>query len=161
MSTDTKMYCGEFELGGWKFWLAATDSGLSYVGTEEHWRNWRHGAACIRDEARLEPYVRELAEYFRGERSAFTMPLDPIGTPFQKSVWRALEEIPFGVRSSYSEIAAQIGKPSSARAVGAAIGANPVLIAVPCHRVVGKNGTLTGFREGLEMKRRLLELETR
>jgi methylated-DNA-[protein]-cysteine S-methyltransferase len=150
---------GVLEWDGWRLYLAASPQGLSYVGTEERWKEWRYHSACVHDEERIRPYAKQLAEYFRGEREAFTLPLDAHGTPFQQMVWQTLSEIPFGVKASYTEIAQLIGKPSSVRAVGTAIGANPVLIVVPCHRVVGKNGALTGFREGLTMKSRLLELE--
>jgi methylated-DNA-[protein]-cysteine S-methyltransferase len=159
MRPEVQRHYGVFEMGGWRFWLASTPGGLCYVGTEEHWHDWRHNGTCVRDDEKLRPYARQIEEYLRGERTVFTLRVDAGGTPFQQAVWQALTEIPFGVRASYSEIAHLIGKPASARAVGTAIGANPVLIVVPCHRVVGKNGTLTGFREGLEMKQRLLGLE--
>ena len=87
------------------------------------------------------------------------MPLDLYGTKFQKSVWTELQKIPFGETSTYSDIAEKINKPSAFRAVGSAIGANPVMIVIPCHRVIGKSGKLTGFRGGLLMKQKLLALE--
>jgi methylated-DNA-[protein]-cysteine S-methyltransferase len=155
-----EMYAARFDLSGWPLWLAATEQGLCYVGSKESWNVWRGNGIWIAEEEKLRPYAEQLTEYFRGERTSFSLPLDAGGTSFQHSVWKALSEIPFGARASYTDIASYIGKPESVRAVGAAIGANPVLIVVPCHRVVGKNGSLTGFREGLEMKRRLLELET-
>src|SRR5690606_30640320 len=92
-------------------------------------------------------------------RTSFTMPMDPRGTPFQLKVWEALGRIPYGETRSYTDISEQIGKPSAVRAVGTAIGANPLLIAVPCHRVVAKDGSLTGYRGGLEMKAKLLQFE--
>ena len=101
----------------------------------------------------------ELAEYFAGKRSEFTVPLDFKGTEFQQSVWRALLTIPFGETRSYGQIATQLGKPSASRAVGAANGKNPISIIAPCHRVIGTNGTLTGFAGGLETKAHLLALE--
>lgn len=101
----------------------------------------------------------ELEEYFSGRRRGFTVPLSPSGTPFQQSVWQALREIPYGQTRSYGQIAAAVGRPGAARAVGMANHDNPLLIFTPCHRVVGKNGALTGFACGLEVKRRLLELE--
>ncbi|TJY43916.1 methylated-DNA--[protein]-cysteine S-methyltransferase [Cohnella pontilimi] len=159
--TDRTMYAGEFDIGGWRLWLAKTDRGLCFVGSEEAWSHWRKKEDWVRDDEKLRVYAEQLSEYMQGERTTFTLPLDADGTAFQQSVWKALTEIPFGARVSYTDIANFIGKPSSVRAVGTAIGANPVLIVVPCHRVVGKNGTLTGFREGLEMKRHLLELESR
>ena len=107
----------------------------------------------------LRPYADEVMEYLQGKRKEFAMPKDDRGTPFQKEVWRALEAIPYGHTATYSEIAHAIRKPAAVRAVGAAIGANPLLIVTPCHRVIGKNGTLTGYRGGLAMKSSLLELE--
>jgi methylated-DNA-[protein]-cysteine S-methyltransferase len=104
--------------------------------------------------------VREqLTAYFAKQLREFDLPLAPRGTPFQLDVWRALRAIPYGETRSYSQIAQIIGKPEAIRAVGAANGANPLPIVVPCHRVIGSNGSLTGFGGGLEMKRYLLDLE--
>lgn len=103
----------------------------------------------------------ELAEYFEGRRRQFTVPLDPKGTPFQKRAWQALRQIPYGKTLSYGEQAKRIGDPKGARAVGAANGRNPISILVPCHRVVAKDGNLTGFAGGLKTKRFLLDLERR
>jgi len=102
---------------------------------------------------------RQLAEYFAGKRTQFDLPLQPQGTEFQKKVWRALREIPFGKTKSYLELARTIGSPDASRAVGAANGKNPLSIVVPCHRVVGADGALTGFAGGLEAKAALLALE--
>jgi len=102
---------------------------------------------------------KQLAEYFAGKRKSFDLPLAAVGTKFQKAVWRALSEIPFGVTKSYGEIAQRIGSPRASRAVGAANGRNPIPIVVPCHRVIGANGTLTGFGGGLPTKKFLLALE--
>ena len=104
---------------------------------------------------------KELEEYFAGKRSVFSVPLDMRGTPFQKQVWEALQDIPFGETRSYGQLANQLGKPSAARAVGAANGRNPVSIIVPCHRVLGSSGKLTGFAGGLDAKTYLLTLERR
>jgi methylated-DNA-[protein]-cysteine S-methyltransferase len=101
----------------------------------------------------------ELEEYFAGKRGIFSVPLDMRGTSFQKQVWQALQEIPFGETRSYGQLASQLGKPSAARAVGAANGRNPVSIIVPCHRVIGSSGKLTGFAGGLDAKAHLLALE--
>ena len=103
---------------------------------------------------------RQLTEYFAGERTQFTIPLDMRGTSFQKNVWRALQAIPFGKTLSYGEIATQLGRPTASRAVGAANGRNPISIMVPCHRVIGSTGKLTGFAGGLAVKSHLLDLET-
>jgi methylated-DNA-[protein]-cysteine S-methyltransferase len=102
---------------------------------------------------------RQLKEYFDGKRQSFSLPLDAAGTDFQRQVWKALREIPFGETRSYGELAKEIGKPSASRAVGAANGKNPIGIVVPCHRVIGASGKLTGFAGGLDVKARLLALE--
>lgn len=103
----------------------------------------------------------ELNEYFRGERTRFSVPLDMRGTEFQKRVWEALLGIPYGETRSYGQLASQLGNPNATRAVGAANGRNPISIIVPCHRVVGFNGKLTGFAGGLEAKAHLLYIEGR
>lgn len=151
----------------WNLHLAATDHGLCYVGSAnkpftemEDWiRKHFRTALLERNDEFMRPYADELNDYLTGKVVDFTISFDLAGTSFQKSVWDALCAIPYGQTCSYSEIAQHIGKPASVRAVGTAIGANPVLISVPCHRVIGKNGTLTGYRGGLDMKTRLLELE--
>jgi len=104
---------------------------------------------------------RQLAEYFAGARTEFDLPLQPDGSEFQKKVWQALREIPFGQTRSYLDLAKAVGSSKAARAVGAANGKNPLSIIVPCHRVVGSNGSLTGFAGGLETKAALLALEAR
>ena len=126
-------------------------------------------AARLREEAEDDGLVHapartaqvqgQLEEYFGGEREAFDLRLDPDGTEFQRQVWTALRELPYGTTTSYGSLAQEIGRPSASRAVGAANGANPIPIVVPCHRVVGANGSLTGFGGGLDAKRVLLELE--
>ena len=107
----------------------------------------------------LELAKKQLNEYFTGIRKIFDIPLRPVGTDFQKKVWHALLEIPYGETRSYKEIAIRIGKPKGIRAVASAIGANGISIFVPCHRVIGSNHSLTGFAGGLDAKRKLLELE--
>jgi methylated-DNA-[protein]-cysteine S-methyltransferase len=111
------------------------------------------------DPAPFAAAVRQLTEYFAGERRTFDLPLAPDGTAFQRQVWAALAAIPYGETTSYAAVAEAIGHPGSARAVGAANGANPIAIVVPCHRVVGADGTLTGYAGGLDAKRSLLTLE--
>ncbi|MCM6778119.1 methylated-DNA--[protein]-cysteine S-methyltransferase [Nocardia sp. CDC159] len=104
--------------------------------------------------------VEQLRAYFAGERTRFDIEYDGVGSDFQRQVWQALDEIPYGSTVTYGQIAARIGAPRAAvRAVGAAIGANPLLIVRPCHRVIGANGSLTGYAGGVERKRQLLELE--
>lgn len=101
----------------------------------------------------------QLREYFAGRRRGFDLPLEPAGTDFQRAVWRVLREVPWGETRSYAELAEAAGRPGAARAVGGAMNANPIAIVLPCHRVVGAGGDLTGYGAGLERKRWLLELE--
>jgi methylated-DNA-[protein]-cysteine S-methyltransferase len=103
--------------------------------------------------------IRQLREYFAGRRREFDLPLSPQGTEFQKSVWRRLQEIPYGATISYGELAKRVGNANASRAVGAANGKNPLPIVVPCHRVIGANGKLVGFGGGLPVKQALLEIE--
>lgn len=111
------------------------------------------------DDARLDAAREQLAAYFAGELRTFSLPLAPRGSPFQTQVWRALAEIPFGETRSYGQLAASLGHPGAARAVGAANRTNPIGIIVPCHRVIGADGTLTGYAGGIERKKYLLEHE--
>lgn len=106
-----------------------------------------------------ESTIAQLAEYFNRERKAFTLPISLSGTPFQVAAWKALKKIPYGETRSYQEQAKLLDKPKAVRAVGAANGRNPIAIVVPCHRVIGHDGTLTGYAGGIEMKKRLLILE--
>lgn len=142
--------------------LTASDKGLTSVYMEVH----RHGSGDVqpgwqRDDDAFTDVHRQLDEYFEGERTEFDVPLDPVGTPFQLVVWEALRTIPYGEVRSYGDIAAQIGRPGAARAVGLANGRNPISVIVPCHRVIGASGALTGYGGGLERKQYLLHLEAR
>lgn len=119
----------------------------------------RRPSNAVHGHALLEETRRQLDDYFAGRRYVFDLPLNAQGTRFRQSVWRALRDIPFAETRSYAEIAAAIGKPKASRAVGAANGANPLAIIVPCHRVIGANGALVGYGGGMERKRRLLEHE--
>ncbi|MGH9559544.1 MAG: methylated-DNA--[protein]-cysteine S-methyltransferase [Bryobacteraceae bacterium] len=103
--------------------------------------------------------IRQLRQYFKGERTGFDLPLAPEGTEFQRSVWRRLQEIPYGETISYGELAKRVGNAKASRAVGAANGMNPIPIVIPCHRVIGANGKLTGFGGGLPTKEALLAIE--
>jgi methylated-DNA-[protein]-cysteine S-methyltransferase len=134
--------------------LAADEAGLRKVlfGGEPE-AQWREDPAAL-----AEP-VRQLRAYFAGELHDFDLPLAPEGTPFQMRVWRELRNIPYGQTISYGELARRVGSPKGSRAVGLANGANPISIVVPCHRVIGSNGKLTGYGGGLENKERLLALE--
>lgn len=112
-----------------------------------------------RDDAALAPFVEQFAAYFAGRLRRFDLPLAATGTPFQQAVWQALCDIPYGETRSYGDIARAIGKPNAVRAVGAANGRNPLSIIIPCHRVIGQNGSLTGYAGGLPIKQALLTLE--
>ena len=105
--------------------------------------------------------ARQLREYFDGARQEFDLSLDPVGTEFQRAVWRRLQDIPYGETISYGELARRVGNPAASRAVGAANGRNPIPIVIPCHRVIGASGKLTGFGGGLPIKEALLTLEAR
>lgn len=161
------IYWTVFEHAHLKLYVAATEKGLCYVGSPGHSSeeiasaiHKRLPAAELKENIEaLQPYIEELQEYFSGKRQSFSIPVDVKGTPFQEAIWQALMDIPYGQTLSYSDIAHKIGKPAAVRAVGTAIGANPVLITVPCHRVIGKNGAITGYRGGTEMKQYLLDLE--
>jgi O-6-methylguanine DNA methyltransferase len=137
--------------------LAFSDQGLAPC---EAWaRRWLPQAHTLPDRRRLDDLAEQITAYFEGQLRAFTIPLDLRGTPFQREVWRAVLGIGYGEVRAYSEVAAAIGRPQATRAVGAANGANPIPILVPCHRLIGKDGTLVKYGGGLELKRRLLELE--
>jgi methylated-DNA-[protein]-cysteine S-methyltransferase len=143
--------------------LVASDDGLVAVLWENDDPNRVRLGELVRADARpvLSQAARQLDEYFAGRRRSFWVPLDMRGTPFQIHVWEALLAIPFGERKSYGELARQLGNARAARAVGAATGRNPISIIVPCHRLVGSGGQLTGFAGGLKTKARLLGLESR
>ena len=140
--------------------LAATSRGLAlaWFDAQAH-RTEAVDAPVLPQHPHLALAARELARYWTQPRLAFSVPLDPQGTAFQQAVWRALCGIAPGALSSYGAIAHQVGRPAAARAVGAAIGRNPIGIIVPCHRVVGANGSLTGYAGGLHRKQALLTLE--
>lgn len=121
-------------------------------------RWWPQGE-IIADDGRLQPIVEQLQAYFRGQLRTFSLSLDMQGTLFQRQVWAALQQVPFGETRVYAEIAASIGNPKAVRAVGRANGANPVPVVVPCHRIIGKSGKLVGYGGGLEIKQMLLQLE--
>jgi O-6-methylguanine DNA methyltransferase len=122
----------------------------------------RLGSTTIAEDASAhETALAELTAYFAGACRSFTVPLDPRGTPFQRLVWDAVAAVPYGETRTYGEIAHVIGRPAAVRAVGAANGANPLPLIIPCHRLIGANGDLTGYGGGIEIKRRLLALEQR
>ncbi len=131
-------------------------TGLHFAG---HDHAPRIGDGWIRDAKALAPAGRQLAEYFAGQRSSFDLTLDLRGTPFQLRVWEALLRIPWGETRSYRDVALELGRPGAFRAVGGAVGSNPVSIVVPCHRVIGAGGHLLGYAWGLDRKRWLLAHE--
>jgi len=116
-------------------------------------------AHWVRDDQNETPAIHQLRDYFAGARQAFDLTLDLDGTDFQRRVWAALADIPYGETATYAQLARRIGRPESARAVGAAVGRNPVSIILPCHRVIGSDGRLTGYAGGLEVKKKLLAME--
>jgi methylated-DNA-[protein]-cysteine S-methyltransferase len=139
--------------------LVANESALVAIRFEKEAHPFRAKTEPARRHAILEYAAGELDEYFRLDRRLFATPLQPEGTPFQQQTWAALREIPFGEQISYRELARRIGRPGASRAVGGANGRNPIPIIVPCHRVIGADGTLTGFGGGLDVKRWLLDHE--
>ena len=162
-----RLYYAFVESNGREYPLIVSDQGLVYVGGDQEnledlqdWVNtYRREAILEKYDEKTSCYQKQLSEYFIGERKVFKLPLDQKGTSFQLKVWSALRTIPYGKTVTYSDIAKQINKPKAVRAVGTAIGKNPISIIVPCHRVIGKNGKLTGYGNGLPMKKRLLALE--
>jgi methylated-DNA-[protein]-cysteine S-methyltransferase len=153
------MYCFEMNspIGG--LLLVGDGEALSQVYFQAGPRPRQPSSEWRRDAAPLAQARKELEEYFAGKRRAFDVPLAPRGTAFQLQVWQALREIPYGETVSYGELARRLGLPAGARAVGLANGANPLPVIVPCHRVIGADGSLTGFGGGLPIKRALLTLE--
>jgi methylated-DNA-[protein]-cysteine S-methyltransferase len=141
--------------------LVADDAGLHEI----LFVNGRHPAqpesSWIEDPAPLTETIRQLQAYFAGDLETFNLQLAPEGTPFQLEVWRRLCDIPYGETISYGELAGRIGNPKASRAVGLANGSNPIPIVIPCHRVIGSNGKLTGYGGGLPIKEKLLALEKR
>lgn len=156
----TPIWYGRFASPVGLLLLSASENGLRYllfdrgealpVGKSESW---------IESAEALDPYEAQLSAYFRGSLREFTCPLDLQGTAFQIACWNALREIPYGATCTYAELARKVGRPTAFRAVGQANHRNPVAIIVPCHRVVGSDGTLTGYGGGLEIKEKLLRLE--
>ena len=138
--------------------LAADGAGLRRLHMDAH-SPWELNDDWQPASDQLDEVCRQLDEYFAGRRRRFELRLVPAGTEFQRAVWTALLDIPFGRTSSYAELARCIGRPKAVRAVGAANGANPIAVIIPCHRVIGSNGSLTGFGGGLPRKAQLLRLE--
>ena len=142
-----------------KLWIAWSEAGLVSLGFEDQSKGAQVDDDWVYD-ARLScPAIDQIREYFAGERKHFDLPLAPVGTDFQQEVWRELAKIPFGETTTYGELAQRVGRPRASRAVGAANGQNRIAIVLPCHRVVGANGKLTGFAGGLDKKEKLLRFE--
>ena len=139
--------------------LAGDEDGLGFVQMPGQRHARIDPTELTRADAPFAEACRQLGEYFAGDRRDFDLALNPVGTQFQLDVWKALREIPFSETASYGQLARRISKPNAVRAVGAANGRNPLAIVVPCHRVIGANGTLTGYAGGLERKGFLLDLE--
>jgi methylated-DNA-[protein]-cysteine S-methyltransferase len=139
--------------------LAGDESGLRSISFQNRFRPATPAESSLRAEAPFREAIAQLEAYFAGALRRFDLPLAPEGTPFQREVWSALTAIPYGETVSYGELARRLGRPAASRAVGAANGQNPIPIVIPCHRVIGADGSLTGFGGGLAIKRRLLDLE--
>jgi methylated-DNA-[protein]-cysteine S-methyltransferase len=141
--------------------LVADRGALTGLYFRQHW--YRPGQAALgsRSDEGFDAARRQLAEYFAGERDRFDLPLDPRGDEFQRRVWALVARIPYGQTTTYGDLARELGGSATAQEVGAAVGRNPLCVLVPCHRVVGKNGRLTGYAGGLARKRFLLDLEDR
>lgn len=133
--------------------------GVYMAGQAHRPADERFGTPAADDDPTLAAAADELAEYFAGTRTEFTLPLHAAGTDFQRAVWAAIATIPYGETATYTELAQQVGRPTATRAVGAAVGRNPLSVVVPCHRVLGAGGSLTGYAGGLERKLSLLALE--
>lgn len=143
-----------------KLLLAGDEHSLRHIDFQDGPHPAKPGADWQEDAKPFRRVIQQLKEYFAGKRQSFDLELAPAGTPFQLKVWRALRRIPYGSTWSYGQLAQRVGNPKAARAVGAANGQNPLPIVVPCHRVIGANGSLTGFGGGLSIKQKLLELES-
>ncbi|APX72834.1 methylated-DNA--[protein]-cysteine S-methyltransferase [Companilactobacillus allii] len=145
------------------YMIGATKNGLSFVGSRDsnltELISFYPNTKIIEDEDICSEYSKQLSEYLSGERTKFDLKLDLVGTKFQRIVWREVKSIDYGHICSYTDIANNIGNPKAVRAIGTAVGRNPVLMVIPCHRVLTKDGKLGGYRGGLNMKRDLLELE--
>jgi methylated-DNA-[protein]-cysteine S-methyltransferase len=158
-ATSDILYWHEIDSPIGRLLLAGDGTSLIQMCFQSGPRPLQPQGGWVADPAPFRGVMAQLSEYFAGRRRRFDLPLAPRGTEFQRRVWRALTEIPYGKTISYGELARRIDKPSASRAVGLANGANPLPIIVPCHRVIGADGSLTGFGGGLPIKRKLLALE--
>lgn len=158
-----KIYYHTYSIQGHTYVIGATDKGLCFVGSRDQEvqeiEDFYPKAELQDDEQMVDQYANQIREYLVSKRQSFDMELDISGTKFQELVWQSLMKIPYGQTRDYSEIAKQIGKPKAARAVGSAIGKNPVLMVIPCHRVITKDKHVGHYRGGVDMKQELLTLE--
>ncbi|KAF0851787.1 MAG: methylated-DNA--[protein]-cysteine S-methyltransferase [Spiroplasma poulsonii] len=163
-----KWYYTNLKFNNWDLYVAVSDQGVTFIGSNhkgfselEYWQQKKGtNILLVADQGgKTDKVITQLTEYLAGKRTTFTLPFDFIGTLFQQKVWREVAKIPYGTTTCYSDIAQKIGHPRAVRAVGTAIGNNSMTIIVPCHRVLGKNNALRGYRGGLEMKASLLQLE--
>lgn len=152
------LYCDLFTPVG-RLLVAGDEEGLRRISFQSGFNPVEPAGEWRRSEEPFREASAQLEAYFAGELRKFDLALTPEGTPFQREVWSALTNIPYGETVSYGELARRLGRPNASRAVGAANGRNPIPIVIPCHRVIGADGSLTGFGGGLSIKRRLLELE--
>jgi methylated-DNA-[protein]-cysteine S-methyltransferase len=156
--TDRSSQQGVFTIDDTPWYYLFGPDGLAYLKTTPP------VASGMAPDAAPQPagktLMRQLTDYFSGRLATFTVPVAPLGTPFQQRVWQQLQHIPYGQTVSYGELANRLGQPTASRAVGAAVGQNPVWLVIPCHRVIGQQGHLTGYAGGLTLKKRLLDLET-
>ena len=155
------LYFDQFDTPIGRLTIAGDGQALRHVLFAQNRHDAKGRADWTRDAARMREARLQLLQFLHGERTAFDVPLRPIGTPFQLRVWQALAAIPYGQTWSYLQLAQHLGQPTATRAVGAANGRNPLPIVLPCHRVIGRDGTLTGFGGGVETKAALLALEQR
>lgn len=157
------IYYDKYQIQAHSYILGATSKGLAFVGSWDddlnELKRFYPKSLVIKDQSKVEPYYQALKQYLTGQRINFDLPLDIAGTDFQEAVWRQLTQIPYGQTSDYSQVAQAIKRPKAIRAVGTAVGKNPVLIVIPCHRVLTKEGKLGGYRGGVAMKQALLNLE--
>lgn len=168
MSEIKQIYWSQLNFLEWQLIVATTENGLCFIGSNqgtitelEKWMRKRYAEfKLIQADIKLASVLESLTDYLAGIQRDFKIKVDIVGTDFQKDVWESLKAIPYGETRNYSMIADSIERPKAVRAVGTAIGANPLLIIVPCHRVLGKNKRLTGYRGGLAMKERLIALES-
>jgi len=162
MAIKERLYASVIGWGGWTFRVISSKAGVRYIDLRkrsvEELSRLLNGTITP-DDRHNETVLAQLHEYLEAQRRTFDVPLDLRGTPFQQAVWDRLLNIPYGETRFYAEVAASIGRPTALRAVGRAVGANPVCIVIPCHRVIGKDGSLVGYGGGLPLKERLLALE--